>query len=43
MQLKWYMPGNDEVACAQLLVSRYLPPELQRIEKFISDEIQLTR
>jgi proteasome activator subunit 4 len=43
MQLKWYEPGNNEVACVQSLINRYLPPELQRIEKFISDELQLTR
>jgi DNA-binding helix-hairpin-helix protein with protein kinase domain len=43
MQLKWYVPGGDEVACVQSLVSRYLPPELQRIDQFIGDEIQLTR
>lgn len=43
MQLKWYVPGNNEVACVQSLVSRYLPPELQRIENFIHDEVQLTR
>ncbi|XP_021936150.1 proteasome activator complex subunit 4B-like isoform X2 [Zootermopsis nevadensis] len=43
MQLKWYVPGNNEVACVQSLISRYLPPELQRVEKFISDELQLTR
>jgi hypothetical protein len=43
MQLKWYVPGNNEVSCVQSLISRYLPPELQRIEKFISDELQLTR
>ncbi|PNF36512.1 hypothetical protein B7P43_G15901 [Cryptotermes secundus] len=43
MQLKWYVPGNNEVACVQSLISRYLPPELQRINSFISDEVQLTR
>lgn len=43
MQLKWYVPGNNEVACVQSLISRYLPPELQRISNFISDEVQLTR
>jgi proteasome activator subunit 4 len=43
MQLKWYVPGNNEVACVQSLVSRYLPPELQCIENFIRDDIQLTR
>jgi hypothetical protein len=43
MQLKWYVPGSDEVSCVQSLVTRYLPPELQRIDQFIKDEIQLSR
>ena len=43
MQLKWYVPGNNEVACVQSLVSRYLPPELQCIENFILHDVQLTR
>lgn len=43
IQLKWYVPGNKEVACVQSLISRYLPPELQRIESFIRDDVQLTR
>ena len=43
MQLKWYVPGNNEVACVQSLINRYLPPEVQHIESFICDEVQLTR
>jgi hypothetical protein len=43
MQLEWYVPGSNEVTCVQSLITRYLLPELQLIESFISDELQLTR
>ncbi|KAJ9582853.1 hypothetical protein L9F63_022812, partial [Diploptera punctata] len=43
MKVQWYVPGKEEVECVQNLISRYLPPELERINKFIDDKVVLSR
>lgn len=37
------MPGPEELACVKEIVSKYLPVELERIEKHIRDEEPLSR
>ncbi|XP_008482264.1 proteasome activator complex subunit 4B-like [Diaphorina citri] len=38
LNLQWYIPGTAEVSAVQGLVSRYLPRELDRIDRFMIDE-----
>ncbi|CAG2057001.1 unnamed protein product [Timema podura] len=41
--LLWYVPGKEELACVQDIVSTYLPEELSTINKYISGDMTLTR
>lgn len=41
--IRWYQPGVEEMAAVQLLLNRYLPPEVQCLEDYISGERLLTR
>lgn len=34
--IRWYQPGGDEIAAVQLLLDRYLPAEVQCLERYIS-------
>ncbi|KAL0269474.1 UNVERIFIED_CONTAM: hypothetical protein PYX00_007188 [Menopon gallinae] len=43
LNLEWHVPGPEEIAAVQEIVSKYLPVELERIEKHISDEKPLSR
>ena len=43
MKVHWYSPGKEEVKCVQILISRYLPPELEKLNQFIEDKIVLSR
>jgi hypothetical protein len=43
MKMEWHLPSKEEVDCVQELVSKFLPPELKKIEAFINDETPLTR
>uniref|UniRef100_A0A8D8S251 Proteasome activator complex subunit 4 n=1 Tax=Cacopsylla melanoneura TaxID=428564 RepID=A0A8D8S251_9HEMI len=38
LNLRWYVPGVAELTAVQDLVARYLPPEMERIDRFLSDE-----
>nr|CAD7425108.1 unnamed protein product [Timema monikensis] len=41
--LLWYVPGKEELACVQDIVSTYLPEELSTINKYINGDMTLTR
>ena len=43
IETEWYVPGEEEIAVAQKLFTKYMQPELERIEKFIADPNSLTR
>lgn len=34
----WHIPNDDEVACAQMLMDRYMKPEIARLELWLRDE-----
>ncbi|RZF34164.1 hypothetical protein LSTR_LSTR003574 [Laodelphax striatellus] len=43
LNIKWNYPGDDELKEAQRLLIKYLIPELERINKHVSDEDPLSR
>lgn len=43
LNIKWYMPGEKEVACVQSLLNHYLVPELERLNAYASGSVVLTR
>ncbi|XP_063231181.1 proteasome activator complex subunit 4-like isoform X2 [Bacillus rossius redtenbacheri] len=43
VNLKWYIPGEDEVSCVQGIISRYLTKELDTIDMYVKGELSLTR
>ncbi|KAK6639500.1 hypothetical protein RUM43_007773 [Polyplax serrata] len=43
LNLKWHVPGTEERKLVEEIVHKYLPVELQRIEKHIGDERTLSR
>ncbi|XP_063387134.1 proteasome activator complex subunit 4B-like isoform X1 [Cydia fagiglandana] len=40
---KWHVPCEEEAACAQMLVDRYLKPELARLRQWLSNERDMCR
>ncbi|XP_060805036.1 proteasome activator complex subunit 4B isoform X2 [Amyelois transitella] len=40
---KWHMPNALEAECAQMLVDRYLKPEILRLRQWLSDERPICR
>lgn len=34
----WYIPGEQEIACAQMLFDRYVKPELTRLDLWLKNE-----
>ncbi|XP_039282651.1 proteasome activator complex subunit 4 isoform X2 [Nilaparvata lugens] len=43
LNMEWNYPGDEELKEAQRLLIKYLIPELERINKHVSDETSLTR
>jgi hypothetical protein len=43
IKMTWHLPSEEEVKCVQGIVSRFLPPELDRINKFINGSVTLDR
>lgn len=43
LNLSWHYPSESDLDEVQRLISKYLPPELNRLDKFVKDEIALTR
>ncbi|XP_046617317.1 proteasome activator complex subunit 4-like [Neodiprion virginianus] len=43
LNVKWYVPGVDEVAAIKKIFSKYLPPVLEKIKRFTGDKNTLTR
>ncbi|XP_017776330.1 PREDICTED: proteasome activator complex subunit 4-like isoform X2 [Nicrophorus vespilloides] len=43
LNISWYMPGEKEIECAQMLLNRYLIPELEKLEKYADGELELNR
>ncbi|XP_022913061.1 proteasome activator complex subunit 4A-like [Onthophagus taurus] len=43
LNLKWYVPGEREVNTVEILIHKYLIPELEKMEKVSNGELILTR
>ncbi|XP_012271997.1 proteasome activator complex subunit 4 isoform X2 [Orussus abietinus] len=43
LNIEWYVPGDEEITAVQEIFSRYLPPEVARIEEYSIDKKSLTR
>ncbi|XP_059471936.1 proteasome activator complex subunit 4-like [Neocloeon triangulifer] len=43
LKIIWHIPSREEVQCVQQIVGRYLPPELEKINNFVSGNLTLTR
>lgn len=39
---EWHLPNEDEVKCAQMLIDKYLVPEINKLKAWLNDEIVLT-
>ncbi|XP_043271653.1 proteasome activator complex subunit 4B-like [Venturia canescens] len=42
-KIEWYVPGTKEIAILQALFSRYVPPEISKIQQYSAQQISLTR
>ncbi|CAH2045535.1 unnamed protein product, partial [Iphiclides podalirius] len=42
-KLKWHVPSEEEAACAQTLLDRYLVPEVARLRQWLSGERPMCR
>ncbi|XP_015588278.1 proteasome activator complex subunit 4B [Cephus cinctus] len=42
-QIKWYIPGEEEIAMIQQIFSKYLMPEVAKLEQYSANKISLTR
>ncbi|CAG4953561.1 unnamed protein product [Parnassius apollo] len=42
-KLKWHVPNAEEAACAQMLVDRYLIPEVTRLRQWLSGDRPMCR
>ncbi|XP_073950503.1 proteasome activator complex subunit 4-like isoform X2 [Choristoneura fumiferana] len=40
---KWHVPNDEEAACAQMLVDRYLKPELTRLNQWLDGTRDMSR
>ncbi|XP_072929954.1 proteasome activator complex subunit 4-like isoform X2 [Epargyreus clarus] len=40
---KWHVPSVEEAECAQMLIDRYLKPEVQRLRQWLSGERPMCR
>ncbi|XP_075223188.1 proteasome activator complex subunit 4A-like isoform X2 [Lycorma delicatula] len=43
LNISWHFPDEYDLNEVQRLISKYLPPELERLEKYVKNEITLTR
>lgn len=43
LKIKWYVPGDAEVKCAESLLHKYLLPELEMLNKYAKGEQTVTR
>lgn len=43
LKIDWYVPKEKEINAVQSLVNKYLIPELDTLNKYVSGEIKLTR
>lgn len=41
--IKWYMPQEPEINCAQKLLNRYLIPEINKLNDYINDKVTFKR
>ncbi|XP_043684421.1 proteasome activator complex subunit 4B-like isoform X1 [Vespula pensylvanica] len=43
LRIKWYVPGKEEIATIQQIFSKYLPQEIEKLQKYCHDWNSLTR
>ncbi|XP_065338507.1 proteasome activator complex subunit 4A-like isoform X2 [Cloeon dipterum] len=43
MTVSWHIPSAEEIRCVQELINRFLPPELEKIGKFVDGSLSLSR
>lgn len=43
LKISWYVPGKEEINMVQILLNKYLVPELNSIDKYVNGDKELTR
>ncbi|KRT85387.1 hypothetical protein AMK59_1215, partial [Oryctes borbonicus] len=43
LNIDWYSPGEKEVDCVQSIINKYLLPELEKLQKYSTGQVTLTR